>query len=160
MVLITQFVLLHCIISRLSASVHAETTGLAFCLTNFTERKKSLKKKIGHGRSCTGWESNPLHIQLARDTINKVESENTNGTLHSLDGIIESPTEKCHPNQPFGCDDCAHWWTGRSGEHTITWLPHRHALHSMYALHAGHADGHVQSYSWGQLCTPPDTCTD
>lgn len=81
------------------------------CLFCVEHREKFQTKE--HRRSCTGWESNPLHIQLASEMIYEVESENTNGTLHSLNGIIESPTKKCYPNQPFHCDDASHkmeWW--------------------------------------------------
>lgn len=85
----------------------------------------------GDRRSCTGWESNPLHIQLASEMIYEVESENTNGTLHSLNGIIESPKTKKNVIQinPFTVITPHTRW---SGENAVAWPLQAQALYNIY----------------------------
>ena len=74
------------------------------CWTDFKKRKKKKKSETNRGtEGHTGCPSSPLHIHLAGETVNKVESENSSGAPHTLNDIIEFPAKKCYPKST------SHW---------------------------------------------------
>lgn len=85
-----------------------------------------------------------------------MESENSNGPLHIPNGIIEFQTKNCYPNEPFahtgGQDRVADLLSDVN-----TWRPPTHTYCSRTQSRTWHTEACVNSYPWGQLCTPPNT---